>query len=138
MAGAQPDQAPAPVPAPARSAPVASTAQDQQAAQFLMANRWCSFSYSQTSGSTSTEQVQFNQDGTATRSGQRETQSSNPNGSYYGNSQNGDRGYWRVQGGQLMLSQDGAQWTLMPSQVTRNSNGYPILNLGGKEYSQCN
>jgi hypothetical protein len=37
-----------------------------------------------------------------------------------------------------MLSQDGAQWAPQALQVTRNSNGYPILNSGGKEYSQCN
>jgi hypothetical protein len=117
---------------------VANSAQDQQIAQLLMANRWCSFSYNQTSGRTSTEQVQFNRDGTATRGARSETQSSNPNGSYYGNSQGGDRGYWRIQGGQLMLSHDGQQWAPQPLQVTRNSNGYPILNSGGKEYSQCN
>lgn len=117
---------------------VASTPQDQQAAQFLMGNRWCAFSYNQTSGRTSTEQVVFNRDGTATRGSQTEAQSSGPNGSVYSNGQGGDRGYWRVQNGQLMLSQDGGQWTLVPSQVTRNSNGSPILTLAGKEYMVCN
>lgn len=133
---AQPGQ-PAPTGPPGGGA-VATSAQDQQIAQFLMANRWCAFSYSQTSGRTSTEQVQFNRDGTATRGAQSETQSSNPNGSYYGNSQGGDRGYWRIQGGQLMLSQDGVQWGVQPVQLTRNSNGSPILNSGGKEYMVCN
>ena len=37
-----------------------------------------------------------------------------------------------------MLSQDRAQWTLVPSNVTRNSNGSPILTLSGKEYMVCN
>jgi hypothetical protein len=47
-------------------------------------------------------------------------------------------GMWRVQGGMLVLSQDGVNWTPQMLQVTRNSSGYPIVHSGGKEYSQCN
>ena len=37
-----------------------------------------------------------------------------------------------------MLGYDVAQGLqLVPMQVTRNSNGYPIINANGKEYSQC-
>ncbi len=45
---------------------------------------------------------------------------------------------WRIQSGNLVLSQDGQTWTPQPIRVTRNSSGYPIVNSGGKEYSQCN
>lgn len=117
---------------------LAATAQDQQIAQLLLSSRWCSFAYSQISGRTSTEQVQFYQDGTVSQSGQSETQSSNQYGQYYGNSQNGNRGRWRIQNNMLMLSADGQQWVPTPMQITRNSNGYPIVTANGKEYSQCN
>ena len=38
----------------------------------------------------------------------------------------------------LHLSQDGMNWTPQQLQVTQNSNGYPIIKSGGKEYMQCN
>src|SRR5437870_4913303 len=36
------------------------------------------------------------------------------------------------------LSQDGMNWAPQQLQVTQNSNGYPIIKSGGKEYMQCN
>ena len=50
----------------------------------------------------------------------------------------GDQGCWKVMNGQLNLSNDGVNWQPVPTQVTQNSNGYPIVNAGGKEYATCN
>jgi hypothetical protein len=117
---------------------VAATTQDRQLAQFLMSSRWCSFSYSQTSGTSHTERVQYFPNGTVTQSTGGETYNSGQYGTVAGQSRGGRNGMWRVQGGVLMLSEDGQTWSPQPLQVTRNSNGYPIVNSNGKEYSQCN
>jgi hypothetical protein len=52
----------------------------------------------------------------------------------------GETGQWAVKGGQLYMSDppETPQLVAVPLQVTRNSNGYPILTADGKEYSQCN
>ncbi|MFI5280828.1 MAG: hypothetical protein ACHQU1_10045 [Gemmatimonadales bacterium] len=117
---------------------VAATPQDRQLAQLLLSSRWCAFSYSQTSGTSHTERVQYFSNGTVTQSTGGETYNSGQNGTVAGQSRGGRNGMWRVQGGVLMLSEDGQTWTPQPLQVTRNSNGYPIVNANGKEYSQCN
>ncbi len=48
-------------------------------------------------------------------------------------------GQWVVRGGQLLMSNppETPQLTPLPLTITRNSNGYPILNSNGREYSQC-
>ncbi len=52
------------------------------------------------------------------------------------NSNNG--GLWEVRNGQLWGSYGNAPLQLVqPFSVTRNSNGYPIINSLGKEYSSC-
>ncbi|MFI5208322.1 MAG: hypothetical protein ACHQX4_09915, partial [Gemmatimonadales bacterium] len=117
---------------------VAATPQDRELGQLLLSSRWCAFSYSQTSGASHTERVQFFPNGTVSQNTGGETYSSGRNGTVAGQSRGGMSGMWRIQGGMLVLSQDGQTWTPQPIQVTRNSSGYPIVHSGGKEYSQCN
>ena len=59
-------------------------------------------------------------------------------GSVAGQSSNRNQGRWKVDAGMLHLSQDGLNWAPQQLQVTQNSNGYPIIKSGGKEYMQCN
>jgi hypothetical protein len=54
-----------------------------------------------------------------------------------GQSRGGQPGCWRLDGQTLMLSADGQNWVPQPLQVTRNSNGYPIIQSGGQEFSMC-
>lgn len=129
---------PGAAPGAAPSGPIATTQQDQQIAQLLTSSRWCYMRYSQAMGSTSTERVSFTADGRFVMATNRESAVNNSAGSYYGNSSGGDRGMWRVQNGVLMMSSNGMQWEQYPLQITRNSNGYPIVTANGKEYSQCN
>ncbi len=110
---------------------------DQEAAQFLTANAWCSFTYNQRSGTSTRERVVFRPDGTVSRQGGAETYSSGRSGTVAGQHASGDQGRWRVRGAQLELSADGAKWTAQPLEVTKNSNGYPIIKSGGKEYMVC-
>ena len=122
---------------------LAATPQDQQIAQLLLSSPWCYFNYtsvpgSSSSGRTNTERVVFQRDGTGVQSTGGESYYSNPYGSSAGQATGGQGFQWRVQGGMLVISGDGAQWQQIPLQITRNSNGYPIVTAGGKEYATCN
>jgi hypothetical protein len=121
-----------------KPAPAAKPATpDKEAVQFLTANAWCSFTYNQRSGTSTRERVVFRPDGTLTQQGGAETYSSGRSGTVAGQHASGSQGRWRVRGGQLELSADGAKWTAQPLEVTKNSNGYPIIKSGGKEYMVC-
>jgi hypothetical protein len=119
------------------SKPAPSANQETQLSQFLTRNAWCSFSYNQRSGTSTKERVMFRADGTVTQQGGAETYSSGYSGTVAGQHTSGNQGRWRVQGTSLELSQDGMNWAPQPLQVTQNSNGYPILKSGGKEYMVC-
>lgn len=111
--------------------------------QLLLSSKWCSFSYSGTSdntgsGSSRSSQVQFFPDGTAVQTTGGESYYGGNNGTASGQSSGGQRYYWQVQGTSLQVSQDRAQWVPVNIQVSRNSNGYPIITADGTEYMQCN
>ena len=110
---------------------------DAQLTQLLTSSPWCAFSYSQSSGASSKERILFGRDGMYLRQTGGEAYSSGYGGTYAGQSSGGSRGHWRVQSGGLRLSQDGSNWQPQALQVTRNSSGYPIINSGGREYTQC-
>lgn len=144
-AGGAPGNAPAGGAAAAPSAgagggvaALGSTPQDQQIATLLLSSPWCWMSYSQISGTTRTERLAFRQDGRFTSGQQRESAQNNQYGSYYGSGSDGQQGFWKVQSSQLMLSADGQRFEALPLQITRNSNGYPIITANGREYYQCN
>ena len=112
--------------------------QDRQIAQLLERSAWCYMSYSQTSGTSRTERVVFRADGSGMQSSGGETYNSGPNGTVAGQSQGGQPFQWRVQGGNLMVTIDGAQWDTQPLRITQNSSGYPIVTARNKEYAMCN
>ncbi len=123
---------------PGGSNPSASSPADQQLSQLLTSSPWCYMRYSQAMGATSTERVVFSRDGRVVSRMQRESSVNNREGSYYGNSTDGEQGFWRVQNGNLMLSADGQNFQPAPISVAPNSNGAPIITTGGKEYNRCN
>jgi hypothetical protein len=104
----------------------------------LTRNAWCGFTYNQHSGTSTSERVVFGRDGMVSRSSGAQTYNSGAAGSVAGQYGNAERGRWKVANGMLHLSADGTNWTPQPLQVTQNSNGYPIIKSGGKEYMQCN
>lgn len=119
------------------------SSQDQQLAQLLLSSAWCSFSYSQSSGRTSTSRNTFTPDGRLQVSTSSEGGTVNqfggsvgPGGSLYSQDSGGGQLRWKVERGQLWLD-EGNGFEAMPMQVTRNSNGYPIIKAGGTEYMQC-
>ena len=134
---------PTPTPAPPAPRAAPGSAQDQQLRDLLLSSAWCSFSYSQTSGSTNTSRNVFLADGRLLVNTNHEGGTVNqygggatPNGSVYSQSQGGGSYRWQVQGGQLYLD-GGEGFQAVPLSIARNSNGYPIITADGKEYSQC-
>jgi hypothetical protein len=125
-------------PKPGAAAPPAvADGTDAQLSQFLTRNAWSGFTFNQRSGTSSTERIVFNGNGTVTQSSGRETYSSGPSGSVAGQYSGGQQARWRVTDGALHLSQDGVNWQPQPLQITQNSNGSPIVKSGGKEYMVC-
>ena len=121
----------------AQAAPRA-TGQDAQIERILLSSPWCYMHYSQITGSTNTERGVFLRDGRLLVGTGHEMVSSGQNGTVYG-SGNGSTEYrWRVQSSDLWISENGAPFAQAGLRITQNSNGYPILNVNGKEYSQCN
>jgi len=119
-------------------APRAATGKDAQIERILLSSPWCYMHYSQTLGSTNTERGVFLRDGRLIVGTGHEMVSSGQNGTVYG-SGNGSTEYrWRVQNSDLWISQGGGPFAQTGLRITQNSNGYPILNVNGKEYSQCN
>ena len=131
-AGAAPAAKKEPSPKPAAGG------MDGQLTQLLTRNAWCGFTYNQRSGTSTRERVVFNGNGTVLRNSGAETYNSGPAGSVAGQSSNANQARWKVAEGMLHLSQDGMNWAPQQLQVTQNSNGYPIIKSGGKEYMQCN
>lgn len=118
--------------------PPAASGTDGQLTALLTRNAWCGFTYNQHSGTSTKERVVFGANGLVSRNSGAQTYNSGPAGSVAGQYGNSEQGRWKVDNGMLHLSQDGTNWAPQPLQVTQNSNGYPIIKSGGKEYMQCN
>jgi hypothetical protein len=114
----------------------AAGSQDQLSA-LLLSSPWCSFTYNQISGASHTERVVFHQGGTWSSGARGESYSSGMYGTVAGQTDSANGGRWQVRGGALFLSAGGGELQDAGLSVTRNSNGYPILHSGKKEYSQC-
>lgn len=121
-----------------RGAPPRATGQDAQIERILLSSPWCYMHYSQTLGSTNTERGVFLRDGRLVVSTGHEMASSGANGTVFGSGAGGATYGWRVAGGDLLISESGGPYNPTGLRITQNSNGYPILNVAGKEYSQCN
>lgn len=128
---------PAAGPAPgAVPAPPATGAGDPLAT-LLTSSAWCGFTYNKQTGTSSTERVVFHGNGSVARTTGAETYNSGAAGSVAGQYADGEAGRWRVVSGALQVSEDGMNWVTLPLQVTRNSNGAPIIKADGREYAQC-
>lgn len=110
-----------------------------QLSRLLLSSAWCSFRYNKVSGASSSTRVQFYANGTWSTGSRSETYSSGSAGTVAGQSDTSGNGQWQVRGGQLWMSDPGEPLQPVPGfSVTQNSNGYPIINADGKEYSSCN
>ena len=114
-----------------------AAAPNDELSQFLTRNAWCGFTYNQRSGTSTRERVVFQGNGLVLQQSGAETYSSGRSGTVAGQYGGGKQGRWKVENGLLHLSEDGFNWAPQQLQVTRNSNGSPIIKSGGKEYMVC-
>ncbi len=125
-------------PAAAKGAAAAATPTGSDSlSKMLLSSAWCYFRYNQHAGTTKQERVVFRADGTWVSGAQGEIYSSGMHGTAHGQSNSSSGGRWQAKGGSLRLSEGPGALQDVGLKVTRNSNGYPILNADGKEYSQC-
>lgn len=115
------------------------TSNDDAIKRVLLANDWCSFSYSGSGsyGHSSKSRVHLSSDGTISRKSGSENYSSNQYGSMASQGNGGDDGRWQVREGVLYLSSGNAPLQPVNLTITRNSNGAPILKADGVEYMRC-
>lgn len=113
-------------------------------AKLLVSSAWCNFWFNKTSGYSGSSRVQYFPDGSYQLGKKSEGYSSGSGGTFASEGRSGSSGRWYVQKGMFYgtpppSDQDPNPQTFypFPMVVTRNSNGYPIITAGGKEYSQC-
>lgn len=111
---------------------------DTEAKRVLTGTAWCSFTYSKTSGTSTTRRVVFRPDGVMTMNDGAETYSSGYGGTVAGQSNSANTMHWKLEKLRLFVDQrNGAGFQDIGVTATRNSNGYVILHAGGREYSMC-
>ena len=104
--------------------------------ELLLSSAWCTFTYNKVSGYSSTKRVRFSANGTYTMGSRAEGSSSGRYGSVAGQSDASGGGRWKVERGELFLS-EGGPFEHVQTVLKRNSNGYPVIVADGIEYSQC-
>ena len=110
-----------------------------QARQVLLSSAWCSFTYNQRSGTSTTRKVVFRPDGIMTVNGGAETYSSGYGGTYAGQSNNAGAMRWKLQNLRLYVDAgNGTGFQDVGLSATQNSNGAVILQSQGREYMMCN
>jgi hypothetical protein len=105
--------------------------------ELMLSSAWCTFTYNKTTGYSNTKRVAFAPNGAWFSGARGEGGSSGANGSVYSQRDSRAGGAWKVQRGELYMSEGGAPLEPVQTLVKRNSNGYPIIVADGVEYSQC-
>jgi hypothetical protein len=103
----------------------------------LTSSAWCTFTYNKTTGYSHTKRVTFSANGTYGTGSRGEGSSSGSGGSMASQRNSAGGGLWRVEKGELYLSEGRGQLEPVRTVLKRNSNGYPVIVADGVEYSQC-
>lgn len=105
--------------------------------ELLLSSAWRTFSYNKTTGYSNTTRVRFNKNGTYGKGGRAEGGTSGKHGSYSSQNDTSGGGRWKVNKGELYISQGRGELGLVRTVVKRNNSGYPIILADGVEYMQC-
>jgi hypothetical protein len=103
----------------------------------LTSSAWCTFTYNKTTGYSNTKRVYFNANGTYGKGSRGEGYSSGSGGSMASQRDAQGAGLWKVEGGELLMSEGRGKLEMVRTVVKRNNNGYPVIVADGVEYSQC-
>lgn len=105
--------------------------------KLLVSSAWCTFSYNKTTGYSHTRRVHFNTKGTYGTGSRGEGRSSGSGGSMASQRDSAGGGMWKIDDGELYMSEGRGQLEHVRTVLKRNSNGHPIIVADGVEYSQC-
>lgn len=105
--------------------------------ELLTSSAWCTFTYNKTTGYSHTKRVYFNANGTYGTGSRGEGYSSGGGGTMASQRNSAGGGLWRVEKGELFMSEGNAMLEWVGTVLKRNNNGYPIIVADGVEYSQC-
>ena len=105
--------------------------------ELLVSSAWCTFTYNKTTGYSHTKRTQFYPNGSYGTGSRGEGYSSGSGGSMASQRNASGGGQWRVDKGELFMSQGARGLGPVRTLVKRNNNGYPIIVADGVEYSQC-
>lgn len=105
--------------------------------ELLMSSAWCTFTYNKTTGYSHTKRVYFNANGTYGTGSRGEGYSSGSGGTLASQRNSAGSGLWRVERGELFMSEGRGGLEPVGTRVKRNSSGYPVIVADGVEYSQC-
>ena len=103
----------------------------------LTSSAWCTFTYNKTTGYSHTKRVYFNANGTYGKGSRGEGYSSGGGSSMASQRDAVGGGLWRVDNGELFMSEGRGRLEPVGTVLKRNNNGYPIIVADGVEYSQC-
>jgi hypothetical protein len=101
---------------------------------------WCSQSYNQYSGTSATTRYVFSPNGTFSMGGDTQTYNSGDAGSVAGQYGSSGGGQWKIQNLRLYISSadTGYQMVDVNASLTTNSEGWPIITVGGQDFMTCN
>ncbi|MGV3621435.1 MAG: hypothetical protein ACO1OB_11495 [Archangium sp.] len=120
-----------------KAAKTEQPAGNDQLSKLLLSSNWCWLRSA--NGNSYTQKVHFAPNGTWQDFSESDIYVSNPNAVAQATGNRSGGGQWQVKNGQLWLSSsDSPQLQPVQLSITRNSNGYPIINADGREYSMCN
>jgi hypothetical protein len=105
--------------------------------ELLTSSAWCSFTYNKTTGYSHTKRVYFNGNGSYGLGSRGEGYSSGSGGSMASQRNSAGGGQWRVERGELFMSEGAGRLEPVATVLKRNNNGYFIIVADGVEYSQC-
>lgn len=103
----------------------------------LTSSAWCTFTYNKTTGYSHTKRVYFDANGTYGTGSRGEGYSSGSGGSMASQRNASGGGLWKVDKGELFMSEGRGGLEPVRTLLKRNNNGYPIIMADGVEYSQC-
>lgn len=105
--------------------------------QLLTSSAWCTFTFNKTTGYSHSKRVHFNANGTYGTGSRSEGGSSGSGGSMASQRDAKGGGLWKVDGGELYMSEGRGRLEPVRTVLKRNNNGSHVIVADGVEYSQC-
>lgn len=119
-----------------------NNSQDEDQKHLLLSSKWCTSSFSGSSGGSpsysnfSQTTITFSPDGTYSMITNSENSSVGYGGDYFGSGATPFSGQWKIENGKFMLADDSTNGQFYDPQIIQTQYGFQSL-LTKKEYSRC-